>query len=85
MAVLLPLFYVLGSGPTRPLAFRDRLAYKTRPGASGPALYITREQSAVWTIVYAPLSWASQEPWGKPIRSYWALFPIPKVIEKPWQ
>src|SRR5262249_1088995 len=54
-AIALPLLYVLGSGPTRSLAIRQRYTYTTPPGASTPALYATREYSAWWTITFAPM------------------------------
>jgi hypothetical protein len=83
LAILLPFIYVLGSGPTRSIAFRNRMTYTTPPGAVRPALYATSEQSALWWIFYFPLAWASQQSWGQPIRSYWALFPIPTIVERP--
>ncbi|HTI52389.1 MAG TPA: hypothetical protein VL475_15605 [Planctomycetaceae bacterium] len=80
-AILLPPLYLLASGPTRPLAFRNRLTYVTRPGTSRRVAMATSEQSALWVIAFAPLEWAAKEPWGRPIKSYWALFPIQTVVE----
>jgi hypothetical protein len=73
----LPVVYVASSGPTQSLAFRSRIVTIPVPPDSliGYAEIVV-DQGRGWPRVYAPLLWASEEPWGEVLENYWALFPI---------
>src|SRR5262245_51428206 len=77
-AVVLPLLYVLSSGPMLTLAWRSHLTIiPTTPDGPVEAL-ATLDQGAWWPTVYAPLWWVSEKSWGAaPLQWYWGLFPIP--------
>ena len=82
--VVVPVLYVLSSGPMRSLAFRSiplrNLDGTTDHSMGGPVLI--RDEGMCWPIAYAPLVWVSEQPWGESAISwYWDLFPIPTSTE----
>lgn len=71
---LLPVLYVLSSGPTQTVAFRRHVTHHIDSGRV-QARAVT-DMGAWWPIVYAPLIWAEDQSWGGPLVWYWKLFPI---------
>jgi hypothetical protein len=77
---IVPLLYVLSSGPAKTLAFHGHTTVtQTAPG--GPmAAEMTLTISDWWLQVYAPLWWVSEQcsvhSWTDPLDLYWGLFPI---------
>jgi hypothetical protein len=74
----LPVLYFLSSGPTRIVAFRHHNYYSSFYGEFGVV-----DADEWWTTGYAPLEWASGQPWGKPVIWYWGLFPIRQIFHTP--
>lgn len=79
---ILPVLYVLSSGPMQTVAFRGHVTQVgSAPGPIGVDLNI--DPGTWWPRVYAPLLWASDKSWGEPINWYWSLFPIRETIGVP--
>jgi hypothetical protein len=69
-AIVLPMLYVLSSGPMLILAFRHNIT--TTPDGHGRLIEIDYVAVHVWwPTVYAPLVWASEQSWGEPLHWYW--------------
>ncbi len=77
LLVLLPVLYVLSSGPMQTVAFRNTGIIFV---GSGEAVVYRREKGNWWPKIYAPVTWASKHSWGRSIKTYWAIFPIRTVI-----
>jgi hypothetical protein len=79
--VVLSVLYVLSSGPMQCVAFRAHRTHVNEIG--GPGMMIeTIETGFWWPAAYAPLLWASEQPWGEVVNWYWGLFPI-RVADGP--
>jgi hypothetical protein len=65
--VVLPVLYVLSSGPLHGVAFRDASIV----GFDPDGIIVLYKPDDWWAKVYAPLIWASERPWGRPLRRYW--------------
>ena len=74
----LPVLYVLSSGPLRTVAFRDRPILLSEQRFTSSSTRVI-DRGPWWPIVYAPLVWASNEPWGERLQFYWHCFPIREV------
>ena len=74
--IVLPLFYVLSSGPMQILACHQTEERTPLKGGGVSVIYVDH-RGTWWPKVYAPLVWASQGRWGPSIHRYWMLFPIP--------
>jgi hypothetical protein len=76
-AVVIPLLYILSSGPMQTIAFRKHTLHASAPGISGAVMAETIvDMGFWWPTVYAPLWWVSEQSWGEPLSWYWNLFPI---------
>lgn len=77
--VLLPVLYVAGSGPTRPVAvYSETIVLSIMQAGPGPSKPLTQKFPKMrrwWTRLYWPVIWTADKPWGKPIRWYWGHFP----------
>lgn len=81
--VLVPLLYVVSSGPTKRLTFRRDVW--TEPavlpdGTIGRTAHCRTDRGKWFPIAFAPLLVASDQPWGKPVAWYWNLFPIDESL-----
>jgi hypothetical protein len=63
----LPVVYILSSGPAHGVAFRNASII----GYDADGTSLLSEYENWWPTVYAPLVWASERSWGKPLRRYW--------------
>lgn len=79
VVVLLPVFYVLSSGPMRMLAFRQKVVYELYGTRFSPPTTIATANRAttIWVTVYRPLVLIGGQQYGEPLRWYWNLFPKP--------
>ncbi len=75
------LLYVLSSGPMQTLAFRKVTLHFKAPPGSGPVKVTSFDHGVWWPTIYAPLTWAVDQEWGKPLAWYWSLFPISQTID----
>ncbi len=78
----LPVLYVLSSGPMQTVAFRRYTAHAVGGSRIGHSLTATK-RGDWWPKVYAPLLWAADQSWGKPVKWYWRKFPIREVGKLP--
>jgi hypothetical protein len=74
-AVVVPLFYVLSSGPMASLAF-SRDVWIHPIGDNADVAEVITHRGMWWPKIYAPLLWMTDYSWGTAIRSYWNLFPV---------
>ncbi|HEY3967628.1 MAG TPA: hypothetical protein VGM05_23910 [Planctomycetaceae bacterium] len=77
--IVLPLLYVLSSGPLRTMAFHLEITNETTilsDGTEAVQCICSYDSGEWWPIAYAPLVWASDQVWGNSIEVYWHLFPI---------
>jgi hypothetical protein len=79
-AIVVPLLYVLSSGPMVSLAFTQRVAIESYTDAAGGGTYdlahIITNRGAWWPKVYAPLLWIAGSSGYSKLRYYWGLFPV---------
>jgi hypothetical protein len=68
--------YVFSSGPMRLVACRRHVSHVTDSLDRVQAISHI-DPGVWWPKVYAPLDWASDQPWGRPVDAYWRLFPAP--------
>jgi len=81
-AVVLAAFrflYVLSSGPTQIIAFRQYMTISHLGAGTYNLSPMRLPRGAWWVNVYAPLNLMSDYPWGEPLNWYWDLFPIPEA------
>lgn len=78
--VVLPVLYVLSSGPTLMIA-RTRVYNASPSGPAAPGIPIGLDVDVVvdtvddwWSAVYSPLEAAADHPWGELLTWYWDLF-----------
>jgi len=76
----LPVLYLLSSGPMQTVAFQRTETVHPRT-KSVTTSWVKRGRW--WPRVYAPLVWASSQPWGAPVTWYWKNFPIRVKRETP--
>jgi hypothetical protein len=76
VAVVLPLLYVLSSGPTQSLAFTYGHVTYDDDGLGNVGVSVELDQGVWWPKVYAPLMWIAEQSWGDWLCSYWQLFPV---------
>lgn len=73
--LILPVLYVMSSGPTFSMALSaGQVKYEKVAGTDGTerlAATIEISPSPWWQVAYAPLVLASGTTWGEPIASYW--------------
>ncbi len=83
--VALPGLYALSSGPMVTLAFRAHTTLTPGPplGSNVVTATTSKDPGVWWPQVYAPLLWASDQPWGENLYSYWELFPVQSAFESP--
>jgi hypothetical protein len=84
--VLMPVLYVLSSGPMTILAFRTRITRTstTLPNGSSAVQASAETNLGTWfPFVYAPVLWAVEQGWGESLFSYWDLFPNRETYEEP--
>lgn len=72
---MLPLLYVVSSGPTMTLLWTVRYN-RTVDGWGRSRVNEVHEAGTVWPRIYRPLSWASNHWWGEWLDDYWRLFPV---------
>jgi len=82
-AVVVPVIYLLSSGPMKTIAWRGHVTHsEITPG--GPIISEMIADPGVWWLrAYAPLWWISEQSWGAPVDWYWHLFPIRPTRESP--
>jgi hypothetical protein len=73
----LPVLYVANSGPMHGVAFRDTSLI----GYEADGRVILSEPESWWPNAYAPVIWASERWWGKPLKRYWTLWPLVQAKE----
>jgi len=81
-----PALYVLSSGPMQTVAFRSHVLGVAPPASPGSAGLVTSrfvEMGEWWPVVYGPLLWASDQPWGDRLNRYWDLFPFVDIVDSP--
>jgi hypothetical protein len=69
VGLLMPLLYVLSSGPMHGMAFRNASIIGYDPDGT----ILLSEPDDWWPKVCAPLVWASERSWGNPLKRYWAF------------
>jgi hypothetical protein len=82
---VMPVLYVLSSGPMTIVAFRTRVTHTSTSLPSGtPAVQASSETSlGKWfPIAYAPLIVAAEQGWGDSVFWYWELFPNRRTIQE---
>jgi hypothetical protein len=75
-AIAIPVLYVLSSGPALSCAFTWHQPTVHDDGDGDLGVTINLEEGPWWPVVYAPLQWVSEQPWGEWLCWYWELFPI---------
>ncbi len=76
---LVLLAYVLSSGPMHAVAFRHDTVIGIDP--DGSSVFADRGGGKSFRKVYAPIVWASEQSWGRPVKQYWRFFPIQEQRE----
>jgi hypothetical protein len=86
VAVVLPLIYLLSSGPMTIVAFRRHVKHQETVLPDGTTAVTATSETILGTwfyVTYAPLLWASEQSWGDGVFWYWELFPNRGVNEEP--
>jgi hypothetical protein len=83
---LAPLLYVFSSGPLSMIAFHARVVHTptVMPDGSSVVTATSEMELSRWfPIAFAPLFWASEQPAGEVVFSYWMLFPHQRTFAEP--
>src|SRR5262249_34253720 len=86
--IVLPVLYIVSSGPARMIACRSTLpwSYPVVFNGSGGKIRLWKavEEDHWWRVTYRPLVWVTEQRWGTPLVWYWDLFPIRGAKPQRW-
>jgi len=83
---IVPLLYVLSSGPLSMVAFHFRVVHSPTVLPDGSSVVTATSEMDVsrwFPIAYAPMFWASEQVAGDVVFSYWMLFPHQRKVTEP--